>query len=149
MKEKYDLRENKIPSLHDQIISTFEWAEQTLQIRFAPFSFWNMGEKESPYSQFISCDLIFHNIEDADVFALVYFFENSEIKGKGYYLSEFVDYLKKNNYNIETICFLSGYNKMEIQGNILDPQKRQAASCIIHIYSENVLFSWKSTEETS
>lgn len=81
---------------------------------------------------------------------MIYTLNNMRMEGKGYYLDEFVSYLKNlDGYYIETIYFLSGYNKMEIHGNLFDPQKKGLGQCIITIYSENVIFLWKQGEKAA
>lgn len=141
-KEIFDLCTGNLPSLHDQVIERIDWINNTLIIQYPNLNF-SACNRTHNYSHYHSCNIFLHEIDDADVMVYVSSVHNLKLMGRIYYLQDFLHFLRTNNYRIETISFLRGYQKFAIQGALVNSNGQYSEDCWITVSTKQIMYSWE------
>lgn len=93
---------------------------------------------------FQKCDLIFSGLEEADICADILKRNNLIIEGTRYYDMEFLDFIEKHNYHIETIRFYYSYETVIIESALVNSQEGgYCEDCIIKISASGMTYRWR------
>lgn len=136
MKQKYNLREITIlNSMHDQRIQSISYEKGCLIFHYSDV---NYGEEMETHS----CDVIFQEVNEGDMFAEVRKKNGLLIEGKVYYDKEFIKFIEEHQYEIETISFYVGYLNVIIQAQLVDMSGMYCEECIIKVFASEVQYLW-------
>lgn len=135
VKQNYDLK--KLPVLnpmHDQYVNDIEIKDGQFIMHYDHIS-------NYCNDKFHSCDVIFSGIEDSDVYAEIRKERGMKSRSNGYYDKDFVKYIKKRQYIIETINFYIGYREVIIYAALVKKGKF-SDDCIIRVTANEVSYEW-------
>ncbi len=137
MEQSYNLKEIvRLDSMHDQRIQSISLENSKLIFHYDDVHF--DGEMERR-----SCDIIFKGVNAGDVYAEVRKRSGLSIEGKVYYDEEFIQFISKNQYVIETINFYSGDLSVIVHAHLIDATGKYCEECIIKISAAEVQYLWK------
>lgn len=149
---EYKLTDINLPdSMHDFRVSKIRLEDNSLILQYKDINIDKdiYGEDSNYYINhkgFRACDIIFSNNCDLDIDALVEVKKTSvnTIELTYYDIHEFIDLINTNNYEIETIQFLFGYNTVLIEADLWDKRLNEYSdSCNIKIYAERISYIWR------
>lgn len=148
MKQKYDLTTLvTLNPMHDQRVTSIELSGHTLIFHYSEMHYYNPCGKEAQsyldsHKAFHSCDLSFSGIEDADVFAEIRKKDGLNIKATKYYDNDFLEFIRRNKYSLETIAFYYGYKSVIVHSMLVNPEGYYCEECIIKICTSEIIYEW-------
>lgn len=125
-----------IESMHDQCINRIEMDNDRIILHYDELYY------SKVYHQYHVCKIVFSGIEEGALIAEIRNKKGIIIQARRYYDREFLSFLEKYHYKIETIMFFGGYRTIIIQAALVDETGIYADECIIKITAKEMLYQW-------
>lgn len=147
MIEEFDIKKSYLNPMHDQKVYNIEICDGHVIFHYKLIQFYitDTSQNNNYYDThhiYKFCDVIFYGCEN--ISAEIRTRNKSNIIGKTYYDEEFLDFINKNNYKIETINYYWSYETVIVYGKLINKDSHYGDDCIITISASKVAYNWKN-----
>lgn len=137
MNQKFDLKGLPVlNSMHDQRVQHIEWKKNELILHYENLQY-------NGANNFSKCNVIFYGVEEADIIAEVRKKTSTgRVESIRYYDAEFIEFINKYRYSIETINFFYGYETVIITASLVNENNTYGEDCVMKISATEIVYQW-------